>query len=71
MSEISLPEKKKIESCLLSTDYILIKNLPFLKILWSISGSEIVDQILTVLLSTSMFVGGLVGFILDNTIPGM
>ena len=33
-------------------------------------GSEVVDQILTVLLSTSMFVGGLVGFVLDNTIPG-
>jgi len=30
-----------------------------------------VDQILTVLLSTSMFVGGLIGFVLDNTLPGM
>ena len=29
------------------------------------------DQILTVLLSTSMFVGGLIGFVLDNTLPGM
>ena len=28
------------------------------------------DQILVVLLKTSMFVGGLAGFILDNTIPG-
>lgn len=34
------------------------------------TGSDIVDQILTVLLSTSMFVGGFVGFVLDNTIPG-
>lgn len=28
------------------------------------------DQIFTVLLSTSMFVGGVVGFFLDNTLPG-
>lgn len=28
------------------------------------------DQILVVLLSTSMFIGGLVAFILDNTVPG-
>ena len=34
------------------------------------TGSEIVDQIFTVLLSSSMFIGGLVGFILDNTVPG-
>ncbi len=34
------------------------------------AGSLAVDQILMVLLSTSMFVGGLSGFILDNTIPG-
>ncbi|XP_060067626.1 solute carrier family 23 member 1-like [Ylistrum balloti] len=34
------------------------------------TGSDIVDQIITVLLSTSMLVGGVVGFILDNTIPG-
>ena len=34
-------------------------------------GNETVDQILTVLLSTSMFVGGFIGFLLDNTIPGM
>lgn len=34
------------------------------------TGNEIVDQILIVLLSTSMLVGGLIGFLLDNTIPG-
>lgn len=34
------------------------------------TGSEVIDQILTVLLGTSMFVGGIVGFLLDNTIPG-
>ncbi|XP_053374414.1 solute carrier family 23 member 2-like isoform X2 [Mercenaria mercenaria] len=34
------------------------------------TGNDIVDQILSVLLSTSMFVGGALGFILDNTIPG-
>ena len=28
------------------------------------------DQIIKVLLETSMFVGGILGFILDNTIPG-
>lgn len=30
-----------------------------------------VDQILTVLLTTEMFVGGCLAFILDNTVPGM
>ncbi|XP_077979331.1 solute carrier family 23 member 1-like [Glandiceps talaboti] len=34
------------------------------------TGVEEIDQIFTVLLSTSMFVGGLIGFVLDNTIPG-
>ncbi|KAL4233253.1 hypothetical protein ACF0H5_007937 [Mactra antiquata] len=34
------------------------------------TGSEICDQIFSVLLGTSMFVGGATGFILDNTIPG-
>ena len=28
------------------------------------------DQVLQVLLTTSMFVGGFFGFFLDNTIPG-
>lgn len=28
------------------------------------------DQVIQVLLTTGMFVGGLLGFILDNTIPG-
>ena len=28
------------------------------------------DQIIKVLLETSMFVGGLLGFLLDNTVPG-
>lgn len=28
------------------------------------------DQILTVLLTTEMFVGGCIAFILDNTVPG-
>ena len=35
-----------------------------------ISGSDEFDQIIRVLLETSMFVGGFLGFILDNTIPG-
>ncbi|ELT89006.1 hypothetical protein CAPTEDRAFT_95564, partial [Capitella teleta] len=34
------------------------------------SGSDILDQILVVLLTTGMLVGGLTGFVLDNTIPG-
>ncbi|ESO97390.1 hypothetical protein LOTGIDRAFT_56652, partial [Lottia gigantea] len=34
------------------------------------TGSVIVDQIFTVLLSTNMFVAGLLAFFLDNTIPG-
>lgn len=34
------------------------------------TGSEEVDQVLRVLLSTSMFVGGFVGIFLDNTVPG-
>ena len=41
-------------------------------ILFSFSSSGIVevDQVLNVLLTTAMFVGGSVAFILDNTIPG-
>ena len=34
------------------------------------AGSTVADQMLTVLLSTSMFVGGMSGFLLDNTMPG-
>ena len=34
------------------------------------SGSKDVDALLTVLLSTSMFVGGFIAFVLDNTVPG-
>ena len=34
------------------------------------TGSQIADNILTVLGSTGMFVGGVVGLILDNTIRG-
>lgn len=33
-------------------------------------GVDELDQVLQVLLTTSMFVGGFFGFILDNTIPG-
>jgi len=35
-----------------------------------LTGSAGFDQILKVLLETSMFVGGVLGFLLDNTIPG-
>ena len=34
------------------------------------TGSDVINQILSVLLKTSMFVGGVIGFVLDNTIPG-
>uniref|UniRef100_A0A8C6L4M8 Solute carrier family 23 member 4 n=1 Tax=Nothobranchius furzeri TaxID=105023 RepID=A0A8C6L4M8_NOTFU len=34
------------------------------------TGTKQLDQMLQVLLTTSMFVGGFFGFILDNTIPG-
>ncbi|XP_077861835.1 solute carrier family 23 member 1-like [Saccoglossus kowalevskii] len=33
-------------------------------------GSKLADQIITVLLKTGMFVAGVIGFLLDNTIPG-
>ena len=36
-----------------------------------VAGNDIVDQIFTVLLSSSMFVGGFSGFLLDNTVPGI
>jgi len=31
---------------------------------------DIAAQVITVLLSTSMFLSGFLGFVLDNTIPG-
>ena len=34
------------------------------------TGLPMLDQTLVVLLQTSMFFGGLIGLILDNTIPG-
>lgn len=34
------------------------------------TGSNTADAALNVLISTSMFVGGVIGFILDNTVPG-
>lgn len=34
------------------------------------SGVKEVDQVVTILLTTHMFVGGFLGFFLDNTIPG-
>lgn len=39
----------------------------FFPVLLGIAG---IDQVLNVLLTTAMFVGGCVAFILDNTIPG-
>ena len=34
------------------------------------TGAPMLDQILTVLLSSALFIGGVLGFILDNTLPG-
>jgi nucleobase transporter 1/2 len=34
------------------------------------TGAESVDQIITILLRTGMFVAGVLGFFFDNTIPG-
>ena len=34
-------------------------------------GSEIFDEMLIIILGTSMFIGGATGFLLDNTIPGI
>lgn len=34
------------------------------------SGVKEVDQVLHILLTTHIFVGGLLGFFLDNTVPG-
>lgn len=34
------------------------------------TGSEVGNQIVSVLLSTNMFVGGFIGFVLDNLLPG-
>ena len=34
------------------------------------TGNDIMNQIIVVLLSVSMFVGGMTGFVLDNLLPG-
>lgn len=34
------------------------------------TGNEEFDQVVKVMLGTAMFVGGIIGFILDNTVPG-
>ncbi|XP_076348510.1 solute carrier family 23 member 1-like [Tachypleus tridentatus] len=33
-------------------------------------GNDAANQLITVLLNTSMFIGGLIAFVLDNSIPG-
>lgn len=44
----------------------MIKNTGIIQ-----TGSEIVDGVITVLLSTTILVGGIIGCFLDNTIPGI
>ena len=34
------------------------------------TGNEVVDGVITVLLSTTILVGGVIGCVLDNIIPG-
>ncbi|XP_059212897.1 solute carrier family 23 member 1-like [Centropristis striata] len=51
--------------CALVIPNWLMKNPDFLK-----TGVKEVDQVLHILLTTHMFVGGFLGFFLDNTIPG-
>ncbi|KAF7666943.1 hypothetical protein LDENG_00086380 [Lucifuga dentata] len=53
-----------IFSALIIPNWIM-KNPGFLA-----TGVEEVDQVLQILLTTHMFIGGFLGFILDNTIPG-
>lgn len=47
------------------------KQIKILFLVALFSGSADLDQVLGVLLSTAMFVGGILGLILDNTIPGI
>lgn len=58
-----------------STPVFLSKSRTSLFCLWPVAmlflGITGIDQVLNVLLTTAMFVGGCVAFILDNTIPGM
>jgi len=35
------------------------------------AGSERMDQILSILFSTPMFIGGMLGCLLDNLLPGV
>ena len=43
---------------------IVIRTLIF------VSGNAELDQVLQVLMGTAMFVGGVLAFVLDNTVPG-
>ena len=45
-------------------------GLDYLYILFVVKGVEEIDQIFTVLLKTSMAVGGIIALIFDNIIPG-
>ena len=45
-------------------------NSTDLRFVFHSSGEPEIDQIITVLLRTNMLVGGIAGFVLDNTIPG-
>lgn len=58
----------KVGICMLSS-HVYLPTCP-LALSYS-TGIPEVDQILTVLLTTEMFVGGCLAFILDNTVPGM
>lgn len=55
---------------LLAPGMLLVKHAPLHQSFVFLLGVIQLDQVIQVLLTTGMFVGGLLGFILDNTIPG-
>ena len=50
--------------------HIFIISILFQPFFLLITGSSDWDQVITIFLSTGMFVGGVIAFILDNLIPG-
>ena len=68
-------EKKKLNflTCILvraASDAHQSEGVLTFSLLSCNSGVKEVDQVVHILLTTHMFVGGFLGFFLDNTIPG-
>lgn len=62
-----------LDSDWIAGDACLFYDIPLIFSLWTLlyhSGVEVLDQVINILLSTHMFVGGFLGFFLDNTVPG-